>query len=86
MPTAEYSGELNPLKLVGKRNLKAFDDVTMKDTEIKVELPTVLRIPELPSTDTGLSRQTRTYFKEELRKAHGGEVLGIEKYARVHFS
>jgi len=86
IPTGEYAGESNPLKLVGKRNLKAFDDVTMKDTEIKVELPTVLRIPESEPIDMHLSRQTRRYFKEELRKAHGGEVAGIEKYSRVHYT
>jgi hypothetical protein len=86
IPIGEYSGEPNPMKLVGKHNLKAFDDVTMKDTGIKVELPTVLRIPESEPKDMKLSRQTRKYFKDELRKAYGREVPGIEKYSRVHFS
>jgi hypothetical protein len=86
-PSDEYSGEMNPFKLVGRRNLTAFDDATMMDTKLNVGLPTVLRLPEADrgySMD-GVSNRMRRYFRTALRKAHGGEVTGKEKLERVHF-
>ncbi len=84
-PSGEQPKIADPLKLVGKRNLVTFDDVTMKETKTRVEMPSVLRLPDCGTIDTGLHKQTRKRFRDALRKANGGEVTGIEKYAHVHY-
>ncbi len=85
IPTGEYAGETNPFKLVGRRNLRAFDDVNMEETKMRVELPTVLRLPGTGDVNMKPSKQMRRFSRDAIREAHGGEVTGIEKYTRVHF-
>ncbi len=87
-PTGRYEGEMNPFMLVGKRGVTGLDDVTMKTSKMRIELPTVVRLPEsgrgynMPA----ISRDMRKTMRTVLRKAHGGPVTSIEKYARVHYA
>ncbi|MFH0956275.1 MAG: hypothetical protein V1813_00270 [Candidatus Aenigmatarchaeota archaeon] len=89
MPWKTYTGEKDPFLLLGQGDVTSFDDRSMRDTTMSVQLPSAFRLPDMGGGHVGTGEMPdmlKNQWREAIRKSNDPSDHERKlKYARLKY-